>query len=764
MVRWLWAVVAAASLAPGAFGQAWVSLGPAPITNGQTSPTAPVSGAVAHILIDPTSSGTYYVGAVNGGVWKSTNSGTTWTPLTDRIGSTSVGGLAFDPANSNTLITGFGRGRSSYYLEGGRIGGFAYSLDGGTSWTTQYTLPTNTSVSGVAARSLGAGTGTVVVSANDRTTAYSRNGVFKSTNGGTSFTQISGGAGTGLPAMGVFGLAENATNSAQLFTVPDNTSGAYSVYRSNDTGSTWAAVGTATMNTQIASADTVKVSAHGNTVVVGIVTGTTVNVWRSGDNGTNWALWGSNPASNPGGQGLWHFNLLLDPTDATGNRVYLTGDATQTSPYNGRIYRGDFAAGTWTPLFVNGTNAPHADGRSLAVNPTTGNLLQGNDGGIFTLPNPSGAFGTWASLNNTLGTLEFHSAAFDPVSKVGFGGTQDNGTSRQTAVGNLGWSLVLGGDGAQVAVVTSPTNSAQSLRYMSAQYLNSFRKGTYNNTGGQVSLVAPSLTVAGSGGQTIYQFDTSIQFYGPIATNRADGNRLYIGTRRLYESTDQGNNLTVVRDFGAGTALTVIKADGFSGTTARPEVLYAGTNTGQVWVRKDTGGAMVQLTGYTAGGVADLAVQPTDWRHIVVGSASQVVRSTNVDAATPTFTTITGNLFTANPGFDRLFSVETARFGTTDVYVAGGRDGVYVTTSDALGTWTEFGTGLPDVVVTDMDYDAINDVLMVATLGRGVWTVADFSTYFAPVPEPATILLVAGVALGVGGYARRRWSLNRPAG
>ncbi len=757
MVRWMWAVVAAAVVAPVAFGQAWVSLGPAPITNGQTSTTpASVSGAVAHILIDPSSSSTYYAGTVNGGVWKSTNSGTTWTPLTDRIGSTSVGGLAFDPTNSNTLVTGFGRHRSSYYLEGGRVGGFAYSLNGGTSWTTQYTLPTGTSVSGVAARGLGAGTGTVVVSANDRTTTYSRNGIFRSTNGGTSFTQISGGTGTGLPAMGVFGVAENATNAAQLFTVPDNTSGAYSVYRSNDTGSTWAAVGNATMNAQIPGASTVKVSAHGNTVVVGIVAGTTVNVWRSGDGGTNWTAWGSAPASNPGGQGLWHFNLIVDPTDATGNRVYLTGDATQTSPFNGRIYRGDFAAGTWTPLFVNGSNAPHADGRSLAVNPTTGNLLQGNDGGIFSLPNPSGTFGSWASINGNLGTLEFHSAAFDPVSRVAFGGTQDNGTSRQTAVGNTAWNLVIGGDGAQVAVVTSPTNAAQSLRYMSAQFLNSFRKGVYDAAGAPVGgLITPSLTVAGSGGQTIYQFDTTIQFYGPIATNRADGQRLYIGTRRLYESTDQGNNLTVVRDFGAGTLLNVIKADGFSGTTARPEVLYAGTNTGQVWVRKDTGGAMVQLTNYTAGAVADLAVQPTDWRHIVVGSGSQVVRSTNVDAATPTFTTITGNLFTANPGFGTLFSVETARFGTTDVYVAGGRDGVYVTTSAALGTWTEFGTGLPDVVVTDMDYDSVNDVLMVATLGRGVWTVPDFSSYFAPVPEPATVLLVAGAALGLGGYARR---------
>lgn len=759
MVRWLWAVVATAVVVPVALGQAWVSLGPAPITNGQTSPTAPVSGAVAHILVDPTSSSTYYAGTVNGGVWKSTNSGTTWTPLTDNIGSTSVGGLAFDPTNSNTLVTGFGRGRSSYYLEGGRIGGFAYSLDGGTNWTTQYTLPANTSVSGVAARSLGASTGTVVVAANDRTTTYSRNGVFLSTNGGTSFTQVSGAAGTGLPSMGVFGLAENATNSAQLFTVPDNTAaGSYSVYRSNDTGSTWAAVGNATMNTQIASADTVKVSAQGDAVVVGIVKGTTVNVWRSGDGGTNWTAWGSNPASNPGSQGLWHFNLLLDPTDPTGNRVYLTGDATQISPYNGRVFRGDFAAGTWTDLFVNGSNAPHADGRSLAINPTTGNLLQGNDGGIFTLSNPSGTFGTWTSLNNTLGTLEFHSAAYDPVSKLAFGGTQDNGTSRQTAAGNSGWNQVLGGDGAQVAVITSPTNPAQSLRYMSSQYLGTFRKGTYDSAGAQVGvLAAPSLTVSGTGSQTIYQYDTSIQFYGPIATNRADGQRLYIGTRRVYESLDQGNNLTVVKDFGAGVAVSVIKADGFSGTTARPEVLYAGTNTGQVWVRKDTGGAMVQLTGYTAGGVADLAVQPTDWRHIVVGSASQVVRSTNVDAATPTFTNITGNLFTANPGFGTLFSVETAHFGTKDVYVAGGRDGVYVTTSDALGTWTEFGTGLPDVVVTDMDYDSINDVLMVATLGRGVWTVPDFSTYFAPVPEPATVLLVAGVALGVGRYARRRW-------
>src|SRR5262245_3520850 len=94
---------------PAAPAQVWVFKGPAPITNGQVSPSGTAAGGVQRILVDPTNNNTLYIGATNGGVWKTTDGGTNWTPLTDNLGSNSIGALAMDPTNNQTVIAGFGR-------------------------------------------------------------------------------------------------------------------------------------------------------------------------------------------------------------------------------------------------------------------------------------------------------------------------------------------------------------------------------------------------------------------------------------------------------------------------------------------------------------------------------------------------------------------------------------------------------------------------------------------------------------------------------
>ncbi len=406
------------------------------------------------------------------------------------------------------------------------------------------------------------------------------------------------------------------------------------------------------------------------------------------------------------------------------------------------------------PNLIDGSNAPHADGRVLALRGDTGPLLNGSDGGIAEVSSPSsGTHGTWTPRNGNLGTLEVHNAAYDPVSRIAFGGTQDNGTVRQSSTNAVTHSIVIGGDGAQVAVVRNPANANQSLRYMSSQYLGGglggFVKWTYSNTGSVTATAVPSFNVIGTG-QNLYQNDSSIQFYGPIATNRGDGNRLYIGTRKIYESLDQGNNLTMLKDFGSGFTVRAIAASGYSGTTAKPEVLYVGANS-QLWLRPDTGGALAQVNTYAGGTILDLAIQSTDWTHLVVASSSSILRSTSVGGM---FSSLTGNLFSAHPNATSLLSVETLHVGTQDLYLAGTRDGVYLSSSDNLGVWSALGANLPDVVVADIDYEPETDTLLVATLGRGIWRIDNFSTIV--VPEPSLFLLAGGLLFGANALRRRR--------
>src|SRR5947208_1469003 len=112
----------------------WTPLGPAPINSGTAPGTLTSSGRVTAIAADPTNANIIYVGAASGGVWKTTNGGTSWTPLTDGQASLATGSLALDPLNSNIIYAGTGEenfSADSYYGCG-----ILKSVDGGATWTT----------------------------------------------------------------------------------------------------------------------------------------------------------------------------------------------------------------------------------------------------------------------------------------------------------------------------------------------------------------------------------------------------------------------------------------------------------------------------------------------------------------------------------------------------------------------------------------------------------------------------------------------------
>src|SRR5260370_5556704 len=111
----------------------WTPIGPAPIVNGQDPGGFPVSGRIATVAADPTHANTIYIGAAGGGVWKTTDGGTTWSPLTDNQATLSMGAIALAPSNPNILYAGTGEPDNigdSYY---GR--GILKSTDAGATWT-----------------------------------------------------------------------------------------------------------------------------------------------------------------------------------------------------------------------------------------------------------------------------------------------------------------------------------------------------------------------------------------------------------------------------------------------------------------------------------------------------------------------------------------------------------------------------------------------------------------------------------------------------
>jgi hypothetical protein len=221
--------------------QNFVTQGPTPsfgplftVQSGDANGThGSVAGAAGPVVADPLDANTLFVGTPAGGIWKTTDGGTTWKALTDKQATLSISSLDFDPtdATRNTLIAGTGltaNGSVDYGTltsSGGLRNGLLYSQDGGKTWTSlgAATLA-NQSVVGVAAISnvLLAGTYELSGFATDRHIGA----LYRSTDGGANFTPISGTAG--LPNGPISSIASDPTNPNRLYaavTAP-NASGA----------------------------------------------------------------------------------------------------------------------------------------------------------------------------------------------------------------------------------------------------------------------------------------------------------------------------------------------------------------------------------------------------------------------------------------------------------------------------------------------------------------------------------------------------------
>jgi len=330
-----WLMIFLLSAGSPVFAQ-WVAHGPAPNTKGQVENIVylEVVGAINAVVPHPTDANTVYVGAVNGGIWKTINArdaSPLWVPQTDYQQSLSIGALEFDPldATNLTLVAGIGS-FSSFGGRGGARTGPLRTTDGGTNW-----IPINgggilngLDISGIAPR------GNIIV-----ISTISISGIWRSTNTGANWTQISSAAGTGLPAGISFDLAGDPSDPTRLYT----NAGTNGIYRSIDTGANWIKVSNAAMDALINLATNNIEIAVGtsNTVYVAIVNGGTLaGLFRSGNGGGNWIALdlpttvesGLTLGIHPGGYGYIHLSIAADPADS--NIVYIGGDR-QPGPGDG---------------------------------------------------------------------------------------------------------------------------------------------------------------------------------------------------------------------------------------------------------------------------------------------------------------------------------------------------------------------------------------------------------------------------------------------
>jgi Ca2+-binding RTX toxin-like protein len=698
----------------------WAAVGPGPVVNAQVTNIVPnneISGAVQGLATHPTNPDIAYVGTVQGGVWRTNNAtavSPTWVPQTDFLASLSIGDLEFDPtdATGNTLVAGIGD-TSSFLATGGDQTGLLRTTDGGTTWTQLNAgIIQGQTFRSVAARD------TIILAASDtRWSGGGGNGLYRSTDSGASFTLVSGSAGSGLPAGPVSDLVGDPQNSTRFYIAVRQTG----IFRSDDSGATWVNVTnniTGINNNTQAVFLSVHATTTTNAVYVGVIgnNGGFSGLFRSGNGGTNWTALDV-PNVFPGGQGIVHGAIVADP--ANPNLVYASGDRIQNgSSLDAVRVDASLASGNQISSIVNAgaqNTAPHADSRRLVFT-ADGNLLLGGDGGIYRRANPAGN-SPWTSMNSNLQTLELHNVEYDTVSNIVFGGAQDNGTNQQRMAGSPIWEQTSGGDGGYVAVDTIQLAAQnRSIRYSSAQNLFGFHNEIYDAANVLISQTSLPLTVTGGGAAIQSSFLT------PIATNAVAGNRLIIGgTNATYESLDGGQTVSVI---GAGIAVNSfgsapIAYGGSLGGAAVPAVVYVGSGN-QVFVRSVQGAPLAATTAaFPGGNVNDIILDPNNWQIAYVSSQSGVFMTNNGGAS---WSTVTGNLVATE--------LRTIEFigGTDPAIVVGSLQGVFRMALALPNVWTEFGaTSLPNVAIWDLDYDAADDVLLAGTMGRGAWIFANAS-------------------------------------
>lgn len=656
-----------------------------------------IGGRIRSIAVSPSNSNIMYVGSVSGGVWKSTNAGSSWAPTNDFAANLAITSLAIDPTNTNIIYAGTGEG--FFNLDAVRGAGVLKSTDGGATWTLQnsftggsfpyyindlYLRPDSVNIVYAATnsglyRTTNGGTSwqfrhqgssqraTQIV--RDPVTPstfyvcygnFSTDGIYKTTNGGTSFTKLTGG----LPTSNYFriSLAIAASNPSVL-------------YAAFMDASTYGALG----------------------------------IWRTTSGGSSW-----NPVTTPmdplnGGTHLgqqgWYDNVIaVDPTNE--NIVYAGGI---------NLFKSTNGGSNWTMIsnWYSGAGYPYVHADQHAIVFSGSNIYFGNDGGLFRSTNGGTSF---TEMNNGLATIQFYSGAVHPTLDIYYGGTQDNGTLKSGSLPN--WSMVFGGDGGATAV----NYNSPSTVYTEYVYLN-FQKSI--DAGFNWTKSMNGIPTSGSG-----PYDGTSDrclFIAPFRMDPTDPQRIAAGTYRVFYTSDGAASWTPISTDltgdgagGVGDPGSTISAIAIAKTSSATIYVgtsgYSGLSASRVLVTANTG---TNWTNVTLGPLPNryitfIAIDPTNADRALVCysgySSGHVFLTTNRGS---NWANVSGNLPDIPVNAAVIDPQNLQRF------IIGTDLGVFESTNGGT-TWTQQNTGLANVVVSDLDLRS-DGYLFAATHGRGMF-------------------------------------------
>ncbi len=657
-------------------------------------------GRITDVAMPENDLQTIYIGAANGGVFKSVDAGNNWDAVFDEALSLSIGDIAIAPSSPETIYVGTGEANAG----GGSLAydgvGVYKSEDAGDSWEfagledsrnigRMVIHPTNPDIVYVAAM------GNLFANSSER-------GIFKTIDGGQNWENVLFVS----DSTGAIDIVIHPENPEILYAAmwervrrPDRRSyggPTCGIYKTTDGGSSWTELSTGLPSP---SSDVgrigIDISKPEPNVLYAIYadkTGYFDGIYKTTNNGDSWIQTNDGILDNAyQSYGWWFGRISIDPTNS--EVAYVIAFETYKTSNGGNSYsnitQGDI----------------HVDQHSLFSHPMNPNfLVLGNDGGLYISQNGGNSW----SWKNNLPITQFYTCEADhQFPDRLYGGAQDNGTNR-TMTGDLDdWESIYWGDGFYVLV--DPENN--NYVYAEYQYGNLAR-----STNGGNSF---SSAMNGISSSDRKNWNT------PVVFDPSNPSILYYGSQRVYKSANKAGSWSSIspdltNGEGAGN-LTYGTITTLAVSPLNPGLLYAGTDDGNVWVKDGSASDWEFISSeLPIRWATRVATDPFDENTAYVSFSGY-----RYDEFLPhifktmdkgqSWEDISGNLpetpindIIPDPENDSTIHI------ATDV-------GVFTTRNDGI-SWELTGSNLPNVPVMDLKLHNPTRKLIAATYGRSMYT------------------------------------------
>ena len=633
-----------------------------PFTHTNTGSWSSGQGRINIVDVDPNNANTWYLGTPAGGLWKSTNAGSNWLPMTDFLPQIGVSGIAIDPNNSNIIYiaTGDKNHISSYSF------GVFKSLDGGQTWQqTGYTEEWGW-----------VSLGDIIIDPNNSNKLFlaTRNGLQRSTDGGANWSEIA----TGDEFSKNFSqgnLRFKTDDSNTVFAVSNNR-----FYRSTNGGNSFNMItnGLPTNATRMVMDVTADDSSYIYVLCYNSqsdINNGFMGIYRSTDGGTSFQLINNTTNVLESSQGWYDLALCVSPQN---KNLIFTGCLNVWKSENGGT---DFTkVNEWYDPFS--TTYTHADIHYLGYK---GNrLFCGSDGGVYSSDNNGLSF-TDKTATAQIGQFYKISVSPNTTSKM-MGGLQDNGGY---GFSNNSWKNWFGADGMATAI--SPLDDDIFVGFI--QYgLNLYASydGGLSNTG-----------FVGSPNGAYGNWVT------PLEVNQND--ELFSGFNRLYRLNQ--NTFTweaqSTNDFGQNISHISIHPE-------NNQIFYVAVN--DILYKSTNGGIDFTFAYQFPNNITSIESHSTDINKVYVTingwTDNRVFQSSNGGLS---FEDISNGL-----PFISVAVIKHHKNQPDNALYVGTAHGVYYR-DDITNSWIPFDTNLPNVDITDLDINLIDNKITAATFGRGIW-------------------------------------------